>query len=118
MVRKTKHRQRNKKKVKILPIILFVSMIIMAACSLPDRANNNVIIYTKGLGAGDALGIEILDQYIEERQKQETVSPEIKYEKLDKHEKSDKNDNILYIGILSILMYLFFKEEKRIHENT
>ena len=113
----------KKKKVKTLLIILFASMTIMTACSSPKQ---KPIIYTRGLSVGDALGILLMDERIEEQQKQEVdnndtkliddnkgssykeiVSPKNEYEELK------KDNDTLYLGMLLLLIYLLFKDEEK-----
>jgi hypothetical protein len=97
-------------------------MTVMVACSSPKK---EPVIYTRGLAVGDTLGMLLMDEHIDQQQKEtekhetnllsdvkvfepkDVISSDIKYEK------SHRDDNALYIIILSLLIVLIFKDEKK-----
>ena len=103
----------TKQRLRILTLILSSTM-IMAACSLPDKKNNDVIIYTNGLAAGDALGMLLLGEEIKKE-----IPSDAKYENKDPQDSNlermtyqERRRDMLFLLGISLLLYFALDDKQ------
>ena len=105
----------TKQRLKILTLTLILSStMITAACSLPDKKNNDVIIYTNGLTAGDALGMLLLGEEIKEE-----IPSDARYENkdpqdsnLEKMTSQERRRDMLFLLGISLILYFALDDKQ------